>query len=165
MWDTLNPGPTCLSSPQPHLTLLGFDVGSRRIGVATGQTVTGSASPVATLQRVGDKPDWASISELVDRWRPDLLIVGMPLYADGTESESSRMAKAFAQALRERFGIPVVLQDERLTSTEARSQLKQQRQAGRRRTRKTDTDKTAAAIIVLSWLAENINHKQNLTAD
>jgi putative Holliday junction resolvase len=138
--------------------VLGFDAGTRRIGVAVGQTVTRSASPVATLQRAGDCPDWAAISELIDQWRPDLLIVGMPLHADGAGSESSRMAEALAQALRERFSIPVVLQDERLTSAEARSQLKLQRQAGRRRTRKTDIDKTAAAIIVQSWLAEHSNH-------
>jgi putative Holliday junction resolvase len=68
------------------------------------------------------------------------------------------MARAFAQALAERFDLPVMLHDERLSSAEARARLKEQRQAGRRRTRKTDIDKTAAAIIVQSWLAENIHH-------
>jgi putative Holliday junction resolvase len=161
MWVTLNPAPANLSPQRSHQIVLGFDVGSRRIGVAVGQTVTGSASPVATFQSAGGLPDWSAIGDLIGRWQPDLLIVGMPLHADGTESDSSRMAGAFAQALRERFALQVVLQDERFSSAEARSQLKEQRQAGRRRTRKTDIDKTAAAIIVQSWLAENINHGRN----
>lgn len=151
--------------PSVPQTVLGFDVGGRRIGVAVGQALTATASPLATIQSVGDQPDWSAIAKLVDQWRPNRMIVGLPLHGDGSENESTRMARAFAQALSERFGIPVALQDERLSSAEARSRLKEQRQAGRRRTRKTDIDKTAAAIIVQSWLAENINHGKNLPAD
>lgn len=146
-------------------TLLGFDVGRRRIGVAVGQALTESASPLTTLQGAADRPDWAAIAELVRQWQPDGFVVGLPLHADGTDSDSTRMARAFAQALAERFGLPVMLHDERLSSAEARARLREQRQAGRRRTRKTDIDKTAAAIIVQSWLAENINHGKNLSAD
>lgn len=139
--------------------MLGFDVGSRRIGVAAGQTLTGSASPLTTLQRIGNQPDWYAIAELISQWQPNLVIVGLPLHADGTESESTRMARAFAQSLQKRFNLPVTLHDERLSSAEARTRLKEQRQAGqRRRTKKTDIDKVAAAIIVQSWLTENINH-------
>lgn len=138
--------------PNPHQTVLGFDVGRRRIGVAIGQALTGNASPLITLQSAVDHPDWAAIAELVREWRPDGLIVGLPLHADGTDSDSTRMARAFAQTLKERFGLPVMLHDERFSSTEARARLKEQRQAGRRRTRKTDIDKAAAAIIVQSWL-------------
>jgi putative Holliday junction resolvase len=142
----------------PYQIVLGFDVGRRRIGVAIGQALTGSASPLTTLQGEADRPDWTAIAELVREWQPDGLVVGLPLHADGTDSDSTRMARAFAQALTERFDLTVMLHDERLSSAEARARLKEQRQAGRRRTRKTDIDKTAAAIIVQSWLAENIHH-------
>lgn len=147
------------TSQQLHpQTVLGFDVGGRRIGVAIGQALTGTASPLVTLQSIGGQPDWSAIAELISQWRPNLAIVGLPLHADGSESDSSRMANAFAQNLQNRFNIPVLLHDERLSSAEARSQLKEQRQTGRRRrTRKTDIDKMAAAIIVQSWLADNIN--------
>ena len=146
--------------PSVPQTVLGFDVGRRRIGVAVGQAVTKSASPLATLPSIGDQPDWSAIAGLIGQWQPDLIIVGLPLHADGTESESTRMAHAFAQSLQKRFNLPVILHDERLSSAEARTRLKEQRQAGqrRRRTQKADIDKMAAAIIVQSWLAENISH-------
>lgn len=144
-------------------TLLAFDVGGRRIGVATGQTLTCDASALTTVVSSANSPDWTAIAKLVEEWRPDLVIVGLPLRADGSDSDSTRMAREFAKTFQERFTIPVTLHDERLSSAEARDRLRTQRRDGRlsRKTRKGDIDRLAAAIILQSWFDEQINHGEH----
>ena len=132
-------------------TLLSFDYGRRRIGIAVGQQVTGSASPLAVAGNGENGPDWRLIGRCIDEWRPDRLLVGMPLLADGTPGDVASEAKGFAQALG-RFGIPVECVDERHTSQEAAERLKRQRAAGRRRVRKEHVDAAAAVLIAERWL-------------
>jgi len=102
--------------------VIAFDFGLRHIGVAAGQTVTASASPLITLKARDGKPDWQALLDVVRPWRPQTLIVGLPLNMDDTESEMSERARDFAAALERRTGIPTVLVDERLTTREARAQ-------------------------------------------
>lgn len=134
--------------------VLGFDFGERRIGVAVGQALTGSASAQAVLPCAANGPDWAAIDALVRTWRPARLLVGRPANMDGSDSAMTAAAETFAQALAARAGLPVELVDERLTSFEARDQLREQRRSGlrRRRVRRGELDAHAARLIVEAWL-------------
>lgn len=134
-------------------TVLGFDYGERRIGVATGQTITGSATPLITLNAINQKPDWAGIEKLIKEWQPDALIVGIPTYLDGTASEITKKAERFCRQLEGRFHLPVHTVNESLTSFEAEQQLQKNKKIGQHN--KQEIDKMAAAIIVQSWLEQN----------
>jgi putative Holliday junction resolvase len=134
-------------------TILAFDFGHRRIGVAVGQRITGSATPLTVVRVTVDGPDWTAIERLIGEWQPDRLIVGLPFHADGSDAEIGDAARAFAREL-DRFAVPTELVDERFSSTEAESVFRAQRQAGlRRRVQKGDIDAIAAAIIAERWLA------------
>lgn len=133
------------------LTLLGFDYGEKRIGVAVGQTLTGSVTPLTTLSSVRQQPDWAHISALIAEWRPDRLIVGLPLHMDGSEQVLTQRAKRFGNQLKGRYNLPVEWLDERLTSHAAESLLREQ---GKKRPDKKDIDKIAASLILQSWLEQ-----------
>ena len=104
-------------------TVLGFDYGTRSIGVAIGQEITGSATPLKALRAVDGIPDWNEIQKLLDEWKPDLVVVGLPLNMDGTEQEITVRARKFARRIEGRFAAKVVMQDERLTTTSAREHL------------------------------------------
>jgi putative Holliday junction resolvase len=132
--------------------VLGFDYGRRRIGVAVGQTVTRSATPLATLNATADGPDWPRLLALVAEWRPTGLVVGVPYNADGTPHDLTHEVLAFASALGERTGLPVHQVDERLSSAEAEATLREQRGPGRKRVAKSDIDAAAACVILNSWL-------------
>jgi putative Holliday junction resolvase len=134
------------------LTALAFDFGLKRIGVAVGDTVTGRAAP---RPAIGGGPDWAAIGREVRALAPGVLVVGAPLNADGTAGTMAAAARAFAQELEHRFGLPVRQVDERWSSLEACAALKESRAAGRRarRVRKEDVDSAAAAVILERWLA------------
>lgn len=129
-------------------TLLGFDFGPRKIGVAVGQTVTGSASPLTTIRSRRDKPDWVSIERLVREWQPNGAVVGLPFNMDDTEGEIAPGARRFARQLEGRFGLNVHLVDERLTSLEARQQL------GKNASSLEEIDAMAAKLILETWLSE-----------
>jgi len=131
--------------------VLGFDFGGQRIGIATGQAITKSANPVATLSSVKDKPDWAGIEKLINEWRPDALIVGLPFYLDGSKSDMTKRAEKFSRQLEGRFNLPVYTHNEALSSFEAETFL----QGKKKQHDKQDIDKIAAAIIVQSWLEQN----------
>jgi len=137
-------------SDQSVRSVIGFDFGLKRIGLATGQTITGSASPLATLQAVKQKPDWKNIEIHIRQWKPDALIVGIPFLLDGGESDITRAARNFCKALELRFKLPVYTIDESLSSYEAEQQLKQDMKIAKHN--KHEVDKMAAAIIVQSWL-------------
>ncbi len=130
--------------------VLGFDFGEHRIGVATGQTVTGNASPLTTLNAVNHKPDWEGIKKLIEQWKPDALIVGLPYYLDGTKSEMTKRAEKFCRQLEGRFKLPVYTHNEALSSFEAEQFLQDKKVQHE----KQDIDKIAAAIIVQSWLEQ-----------
>jgi len=133
-------------------TVLGFDYGEKRIGVATGQTITASATPLTTLTAVNQKPDWNKIEKLISEWKPDALIVGLPTYLDGTPSEMTKKAQRFSRQLDGRFHLPVYLINEALSSFEAEQHITKKK--GQHN--KQEIDKMAAAIIVQSWLEQNI---------
>ena len=133
-------------------TILAFDFGLRRIGVAVGQQVTHSASPLEVVRHGEDGPDWTRIETLVDEWRPQRLIVGMPSHADGSPSEIGSVVGRFIREL-ERFGLPVEAVDERYSSLEAEAFLKSQREEGLRgRISKGMIDSAAATLIAERWL-------------
>jgi len=104
----------------PAEFVMAFDFGLRHIGVAIGQTVTGTATPLTTLSARQGKPDWPAVVALVKEWRPAALLVGLPLNMDDSESEMSALARRFAAQLAQRTGVPAHLVDERLTSYAAR---------------------------------------------
>lgn len=132
--------------------LLGFDFGKRRIGVAAGQQLTGTATALKTVAN-GDRPDWATIDQLVEEWRPALFVVGLPLSEEGDETPMSREARAFGKQLTQRYEIDVRYHDERLTSKEAASRFAELRSAGHaRRKDASRLDAAAAKLILENWL-------------
>lgn len=102
--------------------VLAFDFGLRHIGVAVGQRITATASPVTTLRARDGRPDWAALTAVVAEWAPNHLLVGLPLNMNGSESDMAGRARSFAGALARRTGLQVSLVDERLTSRAARAQ-------------------------------------------
>ena len=137
--------------PDPAVrSVIGFDFGLKRIGLATGQTITRTASPLATLQAVNNAPDWNSIAAHIRQWQPDALIVGVPYLLDGGETDITRAARNFSKELEKRFRLPVYTIDESLTSFEAEQRLRQETKIAKHN--KHEIDKMAAAIIVQNWL-------------
>lgn len=137
---------------RPPLTVLAFDFGLKRIGIAVGDSITGTAAPRAA---VGGGPDWDAIERAVRAQQPQLLVVGAPINADGTSSTMSEAARRFASELEARFGIPVRQVDERFSSLEAGDALRRSRASGarKRRVRKEDVDSAAAAVILERFFA------------
>jgi len=136
--------------------VLGIDFGLRRIGMACGNTLTGTAQPLETLHH--DGAPFAALSRIIAQWQPDRIIVGLPLGTDGGETDLSGRTRRFAAELRERHpGLAVTLHDERFTSRAAGSRFAEARREGRARRRDAgNLDSMAAAMIVESWLAEQV---------
>lgn len=136
--------------------VLAFDFGMRRIGLARGDTLTRGAAPLATVLHAASGPDWPAIDRHVKGLGPDVLLVGAPYNDDGSPGTLAAAADAFAQALGERYGKAVARVDERYSSTEATSLLREQRASGQRRRRvdKGDIDSAAAAVMLASWLEQ-----------
>ncbi len=130
-------------------TLLGFDYGPAKIGVAVGQTLTGTATPLTTLRAVKQRPDWAAIGRLIENWKPDRLVVGLPLNMDDSDAPVAPGARRFARQLEGRYRLPVTLVDERLTSRGAREAV------GGRPKRIEELDALAAKLILETWLSEH----------
>ncbi|MGB5489505.1 MAG: Holliday junction resolvase RuvX [Woeseiaceae bacterium] len=138
---------------RPPRTILSFDFGLRRIGVAVGQDVTGSASPLGVVLNRDAGPDHQRLGELINEWRPTQLVVGMPSHADGSPSDMQEPVNAFIEELA-RYDLPVDTIDERYTSIEAEGALKQARAAGTRgRISKDMIDSAAAVFIAERYLA------------
>ena len=133
--------------------LVAFDFGLRRIGVATANLETRTASPLTTV-RVDRDPPWRELDRIINDWRPAQLIVGVP-EGDGAAS-IARRARAFAAALGERYGLPVATVDETLSSAAAESELAEKRRSGylRRRVGKGGVDRVAACLIAEQWMNE-----------
>ena len=130
-------------------TLLGFDFGTKSIGVAVGQQLTGSARPLAALKAQDGTPDWLQIERLLKEWQPDVVVVGLPLHVAGAEQPLTARARKFASRLHGRFGVRVELQDERLSTVEARAGLFER--GGYRALNKGLVDSQSAAIILQDW--------------
>jgi len=136
----------------PRGFILGFDFGLRRIGVAVGQTETGTASSLETVSH-GREPDWMAIDRLVKEWKPSTLLVGLPLGPEGEPTDMSRAARRFGAVLHKRFSLEVAYADERLSSHAARDRFVEQRASGSlRRKNVSQLDAMAAQIILENWL-------------
>jgi putative Holliday junction resolvase len=134
--------------------VLGFDVGSKLIGVAVGNRITQSARALATIAMRDGQPDWPALDRLHREWLPQTLVVGLPLTLDGAEQPASKLARRFADGLRQRYGAAPVLIDERHSSREAAERFADARAAGLRRRRDgAQIDAEAAAVILERWLA------------
>jgi putative Holliday junction resolvase len=137
------------------MTVLGFDYGKARIGVAVANTLTGIATPQSTVTAREGAPDWDAVSRCLKEWQPARLVVGMPRKLDGTDSAMQEPILRFIRQLEGRYHLPVDVVSEQLSSREAEQRLKSARQAGRKRkVRKEEIDQVAAAIILESWLQE-----------
>ncbi|WLS79674.1 Holliday junction resolvase RuvX [Erwinia pyri] len=132
-----------------HMTLLAFDFGTKSIGVAIGQQLTGTARPLAALKAQDGTPDWNKIEALLKEWQPDRVVVGLPLNMDGTEQPLTVRARKFANRIHGRFGVQVDLHDERLSTIEARAELFER--GGFRALSKGSVDSLSAVIILESW--------------
>lgn len=138
-------------------TILAFDFGRRRIGVAVGQSITGSASPLGVVENRDTGADKDKITALVAEWRPGALVVGMPSQADGSPSAIHDYLMKFIESLAE-FELPIETVDERFTSVEAEAKLKAARAAGSRgRISKASIDSAAAVLIAERYLAARKN--------
>lgn len=137
-------------------TLLAFDFGTKSIGVAVGQRITGTARPLPAIKAQDGTPDWNIIERLLKEWQPDEIIVGLPLNMDGTEQPLTARARKFANRIHGRFGVEVKLHDERLSTVEARSGLFEQ--GGYRALNKGKVD-SASAVIILESYFENNNRR------
>ena len=135
-------------------SVLGFDYGKKRIGIATGQTITHSATPCTTLNQVDGNPDWQAIETEIKQWKPQALIVGMPYHTDGSENKMTAAARHFCYELEKRFKLPVFQVDEALSSQQAEEFLKQDMKINKQN--KHEIDRIAAAIIVQRWLDQQI---------
>lgn len=138
------------------MTVLGFDFGLKRIGVAIGNRVTGVVTPLTTLTNVNLQIDWNQITQLIEEWRPEKLVVGIPYLLDGTSSEMTTRAERFCRQLEGRYGLQIDAVNEQLSSAEAEQRLKQTRQMGRKKKiSKGEIDQLAAVIILESWLLQH----------
>lgn len=141
--------------PDTPETILAFDFGLRRIGVAVGQQVTASANPLTVVRNGNAGPDWHAIDALIEEWQPARIVVGMPMNADGSPAEIATKVRGFAEQLA-RYGRPVETEDERFSSLEAEELLKSERAAGiRGRISKEMIDSAAATLIAERWLGRN----------
>ena len=134
----------------PNDIYFGFDFGFSRIGMAVGQRLTCTASPLPTVSAVQGVPDWDAIQREVSQWHPDGFIVGFPTCIDGKALYTSKASRRFAADLEARFSIPTCLVDERLTTVEARAHLFAK--GGYKRIKKAAVDSIAACIILEQWL-------------
>ncbi|HZZ93538.1 MAG TPA: Holliday junction resolvase RuvX [Usitatibacter sp.] len=130
-------------------TLIGFDYGERRIGVAVGETSVRIANPVGHIDAAANEARFEAIARLVAEWRPAGFVVGRPRHSDGSPHAVARLAEKFGRRLLARHGLPVVFVDETLTSATAEAQLRETRTRGRKA---GDVDALAASLILQSYL-------------
>ncbi|OGT45972.1 MAG: Holliday junction DNA helicase RuvA [Gammaproteobacteria bacterium RIFCSPHIGHO2_12_FULL_41_20] len=142
----------------PPKLLLGFDFGTRHIGVAIGQTVTQCARPLKTIKAINGLPARETIALLIKQWQPDALVVGIPLNMRGEELSVTSQARHFSLWLHEQFHLPVYEVDERLTTKDAREKLFLS--GGYKALQDGQVDSVAAQLILQNWL-ENIKGGKN----
>lgn len=139
-------------------TVLAFDFGEKRIGVATGETLLGSAHPLTVIRAESNDQRFAEIGKLIAEWQPERLVVGLPTHADGTPHEMTRLATKFAERLQKRFNLPVAMADERLSSLDAEARL---RETGRNaKSAKPLLDAVAAQLILQTWFESSSHASQ-----
>lgn len=125
--------------------ILGFDYGTKKIGVAYGQVVTANCLPLKDIKAKDGIPNWQQLEQILREWEPDTLVIGLPLNMDGSESDISRRARKFSNRLHGRFGLPCHLVDERLSSAEAKQMMVDHQWQDK------SLDCVAAALILETW--------------
>lgn len=140
-----------LKSDQSLEIVLGFDFGTKNLGVAVGNLLTETAQPVTILKVTNNQPNWDDIQKLLNEWQPDALIVGMPYTKDGTETEHLKIIRKFMNRLHGRFGLAVFEVDESHTSAMSEQFIRPSDKG-----KKGTLDAISAAIIVERWLQNNI---------
>ncbi|MEO9274376.1 Holliday junction resolvase RuvX [Marinomonas sp. 5E14-1] len=140
--------------PNTVRSVLGFDFGTTRMGVAIGQSVTGTAQPLDPIKAKDGIPNWDDIAKIVEEWKPDAFVVGLPLDMDSTENEMCQRARKFAKRLHGRFNLPYHMMDERLSSYEAKGQVIAR--GGNRNFKDNSVDGLAAQMILETWFAESL---------
>ncbi len=138
---------------KPPRSLLAFDYGTKSIGVAYGQTITASARELPPLAARDGVPDWQVVAQLLVEWQPDLVIVGLPLNMDESDSDLSERARKFGNRLHGRFGVAVQMHDERLSTREAKTEAKSRGHRGDYA--RNPIDSIAARLILEGWLAQH----------
>ncbi|MBL3823409.1 MULTISPECIES: Holliday junction resolvase RuvX [Marinobacter] len=142
--------------PEPaSRRVMAFDFGTRRIGVAVGQELLGTGQPVALIPARDGIPDWQQIESLLEEWRPDLVVVGLPLNMDDTENDMCARARKFGKRLHGRYHVPVEMVDERLTSFEAKGEV--MAAGGSRDFGRHGVDDRAAVLILETWFGQREN--------
>ncbi len=141
-------------------TILCFDFGLVRTGVAIGNTITKTAAPECTLISKNNKPDWDNITRLINTWKPSQLVVGLPADLDGSDSPLKPAITRFCNQLNGRYNLPVAQENEQFTSIEAAQRLKETRQRGRKKKiSKEDIDQISATIILENYF-NNIRYHE-----
>ena len=120
---------------------MGFDFGTSKIGIAVGQKITASASPISVVKAKDGKPNWSQLDKVIGEWQPRLFVVGLPLNMDDSENVMTKAAVRFAKRLNGRYGIPFEMVDERLSTFEAKQDTLE------------DIDATSASLILETWLS------------
>lgn len=151
--------PNAIQIPQRIASVMSFDFGTRRIGIAIGQRLIGSATELAPIKARDGIPDWEHLEKIIEEWRPDAFVTGLPLNMDGTASEMSRRAAKFARRLEGRFHRPSYTHDERLTSYEAKRQVMEE--SGYQNFGDHSVDGLAACLILESWMLEHPKAGEN----
>lgn len=136
-------------------TILAFDFGLRQIGVAVGNTTLQSTQALAIVKAKNGKPDWQALEKIMQDWQPDLLVVGDPMNMDGSASEMGARAQKFARRLQGRWGTPIEMADERLSSFEAKELMREQGHRGNYKDEPIDS--YAAELILQSWFRVRAN--------
>jgi putative Holliday junction resolvase len=152
-----------VAATSPDATVLAFDFGTRRIGVAVGNTLTRRAHPLTTIEGERNDERFAAIAALVAEWQPGMLVVGLPTHADGSAHDMTLRAQRFARQLDGRFGLPVTMVDERWTTEAAQSAQDAAGAAGRKG--RAVRDQIAAQLILQSWFDEPDNSNALLVAN
>jgi len=138
--------------PEQHISVIGFDYGTHWIGSAIGQTRTGTASPLKGIRVINRQPEWGVFSKLIEIWKPDLLVVGLPTSMQDLPSAMTEKARRFSRQLEGRYQIKTELVDERLTTREAWQIVEQSASA---RVDKAGIDCIAAVLITENWLSQH----------
>ncbi|OGT30065.1 MAG: Holliday junction DNA helicase RuvA [Gammaproteobacteria bacterium RIFCSPHIGHO2_12_FULL_35_23] len=131
---------------------MGFDYGTKRIGIAFGQMITKTASPLAVVNNRNGLPDWTHITTLIKQWHPQALVIGLPMNMNNTRQNTTDLAESFAKELQHKFNLPIYLVDERLTTISAREEVFNK--GGYKALQEAKIDAHAAKIILESWMNE-----------
>jgi putative Holliday junction resolvase len=140
-------------TPIGQRTVIGFDFGKKYIGVAVGQEMTGSASPLGSIKANDGIPNWDLLSNYLKEWQPDFIVVGLPLNMDGSEQQLTLDAKKFGNRIAGRFGLKIEFQDERLTTADAKEQLFSR--GGYKNLKKDNIDAESARLIIESFFEQS----------